>query len=113
MAVTNLEIIETAKQQLFAEGILKATGRYFTAKVNGEEVTLPEIEEIHTFQAWKALGYQVQKGEKAIAAFEIWKYAAKKKAGKSAKLAENEEEEKGYCFLKLSHFFKGSQVKKI
>lgn len=110
MAVTNLEIIETAKQQLHAEGILKATGRYFTAKINGEEVTLPEIEEIHTFQAWKALGYQVQKGEKAIAAFEIWKYVENKKYRKADPY---EEDKKGYCFLKLSHFFKSSQVKKI
>ena len=110
MAVTNAEIIETAKQDLYAQGILQATGRYFKATVNGKEVTLPEIEEIHTFQAWKALGYQVQKGEKAIAAFEIWKYAENKK---NRKADPNEEDKKGYCFLKLSHFFKSSQVKKI
>lgn len=109
MAITNLEIIETAKQELYNSGILKATGRYFTAKVNGEEVKLPEIEEIHTYAAWKELGYQVQKGEKAIASFKIWKYSAKSKN----RVGDEDGEEGGYCFLKLSHFFKFSQVKKI
>ena len=35
---------------------------------------MPEL--IHTYQKWKELGYQVRRGEKAIAKFPIWKYVS-------------------------------------
>ena len=57
--------IETAK--LAEKGILKYTGRMLKGlNVAGEEIEIPEIEPIHTFQGWKKLGYCVKKGEKSI-----------------------------------------------
>lgn len=64
-----------------------------------------EVEEIHTYAKWKELGYQVQKGEKAIAQFTIWKHTSKKN--------EEAEEDEGRMFMKKASFFKQSQVKKI
>lgn len=37
-----------------------------------------EDEEIHTFHGWKARGYSIRRGEKAIAKFPIWKSVVKK-----------------------------------
>ena len=60
--------------------VIGTTGRYYNVvDENGNEKRLMEPEEIHTFSAWKALGYGVKRKEKAIATFPIWKYAAKKK----------------------------------
>jgi hypothetical protein len=59
-------------------------------------------EECHTFQAWKSKGYSVKKGEKAIFSTSIWKRVLKKG-----------EEEESQFILKLSHFFKQSQVEPI
>lgn len=110
MAITNEMIIMSAKEELAKECKLEYTGRIFTFETpDGEEINVPEVEDIHTYAKWKELGYQVRKGEKAIARFKIWKYT------KGKKKAETEEEaiQKGYCFLKTASFFKASQVDKI
>ena len=54
--MTNTQIILTAKAKLVADGKIK-----------------PE-EEIHTYKHWKKLGYQVFRGEKAVACLNIWKF---------------------------------------
>jgi len=67
-------------------------------------------EDAHTFAHWKALGYQVRKGEHAAFKTAIWKYSKRK--GDPA----NEEEstnEAGRMFLKTAHFFTRSQVDPI
>lgn len=99
--MTNNAIIEKAKNQLFAEGKIGSN------TVITEEVEVPE--EIHTYAMWKSLGYQVKKGEKAIAKFSIWKYVSKKSKEKE----DEEEAETSKMFLKASSFFKFSQVEKV
>lgn len=109
--MTNADIIFTQSQELMKQGILEPTGRTFKAiMVNGEgeeeEVIVEEAEPIHTYQKWKELGYQVQKGEKAIAQFTIWKHVTKK-----AKNDDEEDEKK--MFMKKASWFKFSQVAPI
>lgn len=65
--------------------------------------------EIHTYQCWKSLGYQVKKGEKAIAKFAIWKYTKGKKKDES----EEEAQANGHCFMKLSAWFSDEQVEPL
>ena len=80
---------------------------------NGNEVEhLVEIPEpIHTYAAWKELGYQVKKGEKAVTSFTIWKYAKVKHD------VEDDDEQnqtpEGRLFMKKAFFFKRSQVEAI
>lgn len=107
--MTNTMIITTEQVRLQQEGILKYTGRTIVGlNLAGEEVEVPEIQPIHTYNGWKARGYKVKKGEKAIAKFPIWKYRNKKKDE-----TEEEAQEKGYCFMKMSAFFTDEQVEKI
>lgn len=68
--------------------------------------TIKPGEEIHTFQRWKAMGYSVRKGEKAVAKFPIWKMGTKKND-------EGETEETGRMFMKMSAFFSASQVEPL
>lgn len=69
-------------------------------------------EESHTYAHWRALGYQVRKGEHATFKAAIWKYAK----GKQAEAPANEDGEQaapGRMFLKTAHFFTRSQVDPI
>lgn len=68
----NADIIFTQAQELMKAGIIGKTGRTSTAKVvnadgEEEEIIVEEAEPIHTYAKWKELGFQVQKGEKAVA----------------------------------------------
>ena len=105
--MTNAQIIFNESMNLMKQGIIGTTGRTMTA-IDGEgnEITFEEPEAIHTYQRWKALGYQVQRGQKAVASFAIWKYAVRK-----AKT--EDEEDKNTMFLKVSSFFSQSQVSAI
>ena len=106
--MTNAQIIFNARVKLMEEGKIGTTGRAVEVmNQNGETVILPEPEQIHTYAAWKELGYQVQKGQKAIAKFTIWKYAGK--------VIETEDgtEEHGKCFMKCAAFFHAGQVEAI
>lgn len=53
--MTNNEIITINAKELIEAGKIKS------------------VEELHTFPEWKARGYYVKKGEKAVASFGIWK----------------------------------------
>ena len=95
---------------------------------DGEKVkeTINEPEEIHTYAEWKKAGFQVQRGQKAIAKFTIWMYADKtKKLTKeeadsinavmitpSEQLAQEGDEVKtnGHYYMKEASFFSASQV---
>ena len=63
---------------------------------------------IHTYAGWQERGYQVKKGEKAIAKFPIWKYTKGKK-----EMTEEDAQAKGYCFMKNSAWFSDLQVEPI
>lgn len=67
-------------------------------------------EAAHTYAHWKALGYQVRKGEHAAFSTAIWKYAGRKNADDENADAN---EEGGRMFLKNAHFFTASQVDPI
>ena len=69
----------------------------------GEKKEIFEPEKIHTYAGWKAVGRQVKKGEKSIAAFQIWKHTTKK-----PKKEDEEEEEK--MFLTKAFFFRECQT---
>lgn len=97
--MTNAQIIFSEEQSLAKQGIINYTGRVFETE---DGIEIKETESIHTYAGWQELGYQVQKGEKAVASFHIWKYVGKK---------DDEDEDK--MFLKKSAFFKRSQVKEI
>lgn len=98
--MTNVAIIEMNKVILFNNGILKENE-------NGD------IQEIHTYQTWKKLGYQVRKGEKAIAKFAVWKYMVGKKEEDADDSDSTENKKKGKMYMKVSAFFTEDQVDKI
>lgn len=102
MAMTNAQIVQIESFKLMEAGILKGSGVYGQT-LDGKTVELPE--EIHTYQSWKALGYQVQRGQKAIAQFPIWKYVRGKK--------NDEDVSEGYCRMVNASFFKKSQVQEV
>ena len=111
-SITNHEIITRARIELLEAGKIGTTGRIIVVELpDGEKRSFPEPEEIHTYQHWKALGYQVRKGEKAITELMIWKYSQRKTS------AEETEEEtsgkSGKCFMKKSYFFAACQVDRI
>lgn len=92
MALTNAEIITRAEMELISDN-----------KIGPKDV-------IHTFQGWKARGFMVCKGEKAIIKLTIWKHVTKK-----AKTDDNTEAETlgGYCIPKQAYFFSTAQVKRL
>lgn len=111
--MTNAMIILGESIRLMKEGILEGTGEILTFKYydgHTEQVEVPEP--IHTYQVWKALGYQVRKGEKAIAKFMIWKYT-EKKAKEGNTEAEEGDTVKNNMFMKMSAFFKASQCDRM
>ena len=108
--MTNAQIIFNRQQYLLEAGKIKPTGRTLEfMDGDGNKITVPEAEEIHTFAAWKALGYSVRKGEKAIDTFTIWKYPTSKKKDQAE---EEAQEADARCFMKLSHFFAAHQVQR-
>ena len=100
--MTNEMIIFGESQKLAKDGIIAYTGKEIVmVDSDGKEFVVKETEPIHTYNAWKELGFQVKKGEKAIASFTIWKYKKNE-----------EEDEAGKMFMKKASFFKTSQVER-
>ena len=115
--MTNAQIILGEQVRLAEEGILKYTGRVAVFEdAEGNEIEVKEVQPIHTYQAWKKLGYQVKKGEKCVAKFAVWKYLTKKQK-QEEDVPDNEDGEKtvikGRCYMKVSAFFTDEQVEKI
>lgn len=78
--MTNATIIMNESLKLMEAGLLKGSGVYgniTTADGTTKRIELPE--EIHTFSAWKELGYAVKKGEKSRIKINIWKYTQREK----------------------------------
>ena len=105
--MNNATIILMESVKLMEAGVIKGSGIKGTTP-DGKQIELPE--QIHTYQAWKSLGYQVKKGAKAVAQFPIWKHTSKQ-------LDEVDEEgnpkEKSNMFMKVSAFFTKDQVEKL
>ncbi len=98
MAVSNREIVFGEQARLFEEGIigLDEDGMF---------------EPLLTYAEWKKRGFQVRKGERAIAKFGIWKPKTRKQK------EEDEQSTKSVktngFFLKTSAFFIRRQVEPI
>lgn len=103
--MTNNMIVLMERVELMKQGVLDGTGEYMTVEdKDGNKVQVEMPEEIYTYAKWKEKGYQVQKGQKAIAQISIWKHTTR----------ENENgEEESKMFMKKASFFKQSQVEKI
>ena len=107
--MTNAQIIFTESCRLMQEGVIGTTGRMVTIEMaDGTETRVMEPEAIHTYNGWKARGYQVRRGEHRIAEFFIWKAGS---AGKSDD--ESNEPELSRMFWKKAFFFKASQCDEI
>ena len=120
MAATNNDIIFQVAMDLMEAGTIRGTGRMMkAATVNDEgdmvETMVEEPEELHTFARWKAMGYMVRKGEKAVAKVDLWKPITKKKGEDE----EEEEKQEGVSlvpprmFKKTSHLFAAHQVERL
>ena len=111
--MTNEMIIFIESQKLAEVGKINYTGRTFKAvNMAGEEVEYKETEAIHTFQTWKAQGFSVKKGSKAVASFPIWKHVSKKTT-MPMKDGTEEEVETSNMFMKVAAFFSASQVEEM
>ena len=110
--MTNNDIIFTESQKLAEQGIIDYTGRTFIFEdADGNKTEVKETEPIHTFAAWKSLGYKVKKGEKAVAQFTIWKHSKPKM--ESLPDESGEYVDKGRMFMKKASFFRACQVEKM
>lgn len=113
--MTNAEIVLSNRIFLMEQGILKGipgTSLLWKDEQGEREILMPE--EIRTFDDWKRLGFIVQKGQHAVARFEIWM----PKKGRAKAGAEKEDEDqkekapRGF-YKKMAFFFTIDQVKKI
>ena len=115
--MTNAQIVLAASVQLMKDGIIGSTGRKFTFEdAEGKKIEIDEPEAIHTYNGWKELGYQVKKGEKAIAQFNIWKYKSKMETIEGEDTEGNQmtiAAESRNMFMKRASWFKASQVEAI
>lgn len=116
--MTNAQIIFNESIRLMEDGIIGSTGLKIEVVMdNGETVSMMEPEPIHTYAAWKSLGFQVKRGEKAIAKITIWKAGKSRQQEETAEAAaENGVEispERVRMFMKTAHFFKPSQVERV
>lgn len=115
--MTNAQIIFNESVRLMEDGIIGTTGlKIEVVMENGKTVSMLEPEPIHTYAAWKSLGFQVKRGETAIAKFLIWKAGKNRQQEAAETAAENNVEispERVRMFMKTAHFFKISQVEQI
>ncbi len=108
--MTNVQIIGNAQEQLLRAGKIIATGRVLRAVDGaGNEITVPEAEPIHTYQTWKEMGFQVQRGEKAVCKLHIWKHTTRKAKGEDG----SEGETVSQMFMTSAAFFALHQVQPI
>ena len=114
--MTNNQIIFAAEQELAEQGIIKYTGRVLKMTTpEGMEIEIQETEALHTYKEWQQLGYQVQKGQKAITKLTIWNFT--NKASKAVREAAEKEGKEApataHYYMKESAFFSSSQVEPI
>ncbi|MCM1439683.1 MAG: ArdC family protein [Roseburia sp.] len=103
--MTNTQIIYSAA---LAHGFTADQLAQLAAAFNGD---LP----FHTFQDWKARGFHVKKGEKALFTADLWKYTSKPTKAQreaAAQAGEGSPEAAGHYYKKLSHLFSFSQVER-
>ena len=119
--MTNEQIIFNESINLMEQGKLNGTGNMITiTTVNAdgqkEKKQIEEPEPIHTYAAWKQLGFQVKKGSKAVTQINIWKHVSRKEEIEvkyTDGTTGTEEVDNSKMFMKLSSFFSLSQVERI
>lgn len=112
--MTNANIIFNERMRLMEEGILQGTGKKIELlNEDGTTTMVDEPQEMHTFQAWKSLGFMVKKGEKAITKLSIWKYTEKAKKEEDKTGNPLEDEKITNMFMKTAAFFSQAQVEEI
>lgn len=116
--MTNEQIIFQAAQDLAEQGIIAFTEETIElTDSDGKTKEFKLTEPIHTYQRWKEYGYQVKKGEKAIAKIQIWKPYAKKeeqeKTSETERVELSELFKQRRMFMKTAAFFSESQVQPI
>lgn len=111
----NKEIIMQNSIFLMEQGLLKAVDTMLVEdERTGEKKEIAIPEEIHTFAAWRELGFSVKKGEHAIAKFPIWKFMQKKgKKQEEKEEKEGGEKEKGKMRMTMAFFFTRAQVEPL
>ncbi len=110
--MTNQQIIFNEAIKLMEDGIIGSTGKTMEIEYeDGSKHTINEPEPIHTFAGWKNMGYQVIRGQKAIASFPIWKHcpAGQKVDPKTGETTDVNEK----MFMVTAYFFKRDQVERI
>lgn len=106
--MTNEQILMVETSKLAEAGILKYTGRTFKAlNMAGEEVTVKEIEPIHTVAKWNEMGYIIKKGFTSEIKFPIWHYTKAKKKDET----EEEAQANGHCYMRVASWFRFDQVR--
>lgn len=116
--MTNAMIVFNESVKLMEEGKIGTTGNTIVFEdCAGNKQEMMEPEAIHTYQTWKALGYQVKKGSKAVAQFSIWKYRAKVSEMEMVNAETGNKEmvqfDDSKMFMKLASWFSASQVEKL
>ncbi|MBR4589650.1 MAG: hypothetical protein IKO36_03210 [Bacteroidaceae bacterium] len=112
MAMTNEMIIMMESVRLMKEGVIKGTGKFAEAEINGKIEKFEIPEEIHTYERWRKMGYQVQKGQTSFIKFKVWFYTGRN--GRSQEVeegAENSRQQRGKCYMRMTAFFTADQVK--
>lgn len=112
--MTNAMIILKESVKLMEAGVLKGSGIYgdiITEDGTKKRIELPE--EIHTFAAWKEMGYAVKKGEKSKIKINIWKYTQKEKPAEELTGNPLEDAPITNMFMKTAAFFTPEQVERI
>ena len=118
--MTNAMIILHESISLMNEGKLNGSGQFAEIETTDGKMTIELPEEIHTFNGWKARGYQVKKGEKSSIKFPIWKHTTKMLNTNTGNAeldkmneAVNEQGGQTNMFMKMSAFFTPAQVEPI
>lgn len=112
--MTNEMIILNESVKLMEAGVLKGSGVFgdiTTADGTTKRIELPEA--IHTFAAWKQLGYAVKKGAKSNIKINIWKYTRKEKPAEEMTGNPLEDAAITNIFMKKASFFTIEQVERI
>lgn len=118
--MTNAMIILNESIRLMEDGKLNGSGEFAEIETDSGKQTIELPEAIHTFNGWKARGYQVKKGEKSSIKFPIWKHTTKK-ADTNTGNAEldkmnaqiNQQGGESRMFMKTAAFFTFAQVEPI
>lgn len=111
--MTNAEIIMKNRVFLMENEVIQGipgTKLVWSDEDGKREILMPE--EIRTFDEWKRLGYMVQKGQHAVAKFQIW-MPSKKNARKKQDDEEQEKDAPKGFYKKVAFFFTIDQVKKM